>query len=71
MRINFNHHQKRLVEVGEADDMVNRKGGSREVFSIADDEQLIGCELDERPSTFDETKTCFVGVTWLKIKLAE
>ena len=33
--------------------------GRREVFEIADDEQLIGCELDH-------DKDLFVGVTWIK-----
>jgi hypothetical protein len=46
-QINFFHHQERLVAVGENDDYVKKYCKRREVFDIADDEQLIGCELDQ------------------------
>ncbi len=47
MRINFYTGQKRLVLVGnDYDDYVKEYGGRIEIFEIADDEQLIGCELD-------------------------
>ena len=47
VKINFYHHTERLVKVGEEDDdyWLVWEGGRREVFEIADDEQLIGCEL--------------------------
>ena len=45
MRINFYHSKERLVEVGDGDRYVSHKGGRIDVFEIADDEQLIGCEL--------------------------
>ena len=48
IRINFYHHAERLVAVGgKNDEYVERHGGRVEVFKIADDEQLIGCKLDE------------------------
>ena len=48
---------------GQSDAYVKKWGGRREVFEIADDEQLIGCELD-----YDDIKN-FIGVIWLKMKL--
>ncbi len=33
--------------MGWDDDFVKKSGGRVEVFDIAEDEQLIGCELDE------------------------
>jgi hypothetical protein len=43
---------------------VNVTGGRVEIFEIAADEQLIGCELDYMGCGF----TSFCGVTWLKWK---
>ena len=37
-------------------------GGRVEVFDIAEDEQLIGCELDS-------DKDYFLGVKWIKMRL--
>ena len=62
-QINFYHHEERLVTVGNSDDWyVMEYGGRREIFEIADNEQLIGCELDH-------CKDYFRGVTWLKWKI--
>ena len=49
VQINFYHDGERLVMVGKNDDEVKEHGGDgrKEVFEIAEDEQLIGCELDE------------------------
>ena len=41
-QINFYHHTERLVAVGYDSDIDKQSGGRREVFEIADDEQLIG-----------------------------
>ena len=43
---NFYHYHEKLVAVGCTDKVVEKFGGRREVFEMADDEQLIGCELD-------------------------
>ena len=62
LQINFYHHQQRLVAVGGwGDQGVKLLGGRREVFEIADDERLIGCELDFN-------KKCFCGVAWFKMQ---
>ena len=47
-QINFYHYKQRLVEEmgGYSDEFVDKNGGRRETFEIAEDEQLIGCELD-------------------------
>jgi hypothetical protein len=37
-------------------------GGRKDTFCIADDEQLIGCELDH-------CQKFLRGVTWIKMKL--
>ena len=45
---------------------------SEEIFDIAEDEQLIGCELSECIYTSFTTgvkEIRFNGVTWLKIKV--
>ena len=57
MRINFYHYQERLVQVEKiwypSDShiydysYVFDHAGRVEVFKIAEDEQLIGCELDQ------------------------
>ena len=69
MQMNFYHNEERLVAVGETEEVVDRSGrvvfGRREVFEIADDEQLIGCELSY------SRDSCFRGVTWLKWKISE
>ena len=61
MLINFYHHGERLVAVGghSSEGFVEEYGGRREVFDLADDEQLIGCELDYGTNYF-------FGVSWLK-----
>ncbi len=60
--MNFYSGQETLVKVGWDDDDVKEYGGRIEIFEIARDEQLIGCEL-----TF--CKYFFCGVTWLKMKI--
>jgi hypothetical protein len=45
VKINFYHHTERLLIVGRNDFCFNGYDGIREVFEIAEDEQLIGCEL--------------------------
>ena len=55
-QINFWSDKERLLAIGWADDE-----GRKEEFEIADDEHLIGCELDVLNNNF-------VGVTWLKMK---
>jgi hypothetical protein len=59
--MNFYSGQETLVKVGCDDYVVKDRGGRVESFEIAEDESLIGCELD-----FDESRFC--GVTWLKWK---
>ena len=45
--LSFFHLQERLVAVGLSDDdSISKYGGSVEAFEIADDEHLIGCELN-------------------------
>jgi hypothetical protein len=52
------------VAVGQDDDeWVKHFGGRVEVFEIAKDGQLIGCELE-----YDDSE--FRAVTWLKCKMA-
>ena len=67
--MNFYHHKERLVAVGEDDDdYVAEYGGRVEVFEIADNEQLIGCRLDEYGN--ETVSYQFTGVTWFKMKVA-
>jgi hypothetical protein len=49
--------------VGSNDSFVKENGGRVEIFEIAADEQLIGCELESSPDYF-------CGVTWLKWKIS-
>jgi hypothetical protein len=44
------------------DNVIKIIGGRKEIFEIADDEQLIGCE-------FENNGEVFVGLTWIKIKV--
>ena len=48
-----------------------RDGGRKESFEIADDEQLIGCRLDEGKDEMDDDwkGDQFLGVMWIKMKL--
>ena len=61
IQINFYHNEERLVAVGRNDDHI--EGRRREIFMIADDEQLIGCEYH-----VDKYNNIW-GITWLKWKL--
>ena len=64
MCISFYHDEERLVQIGCSDNDLKNYffGERREVFEIAEDEQLIGCELE-----YDEN-CWFCCVTWLKMK---
>jgi hypothetical protein len=62
MQIRFYSGKERLVRLGYGEKDVRYFGGRREIFEIAKDEQLIGCELDHRD-------LFFMGVTWLKMKI--
>ena len=62
-QINFYHHEERLAKVGLLDGDLKMRAGRREVFEIADDEQLIGCDLDY-------CKNRLRGVTWMKWKIS-
>jgi hypothetical protein len=50
--------------VGERDDYTEKYGVRREIFDIAQDEQLIGCKLEY-------SKSYFEGVTWFKMKICD
>ena len=45
-------------------DYVEKFGGRVETFDIADDEQLIGCELDQDCDFFNSVK-------WMKMKMPQ
>jgi hypothetical protein len=60
-QINFYSYKEILVRVGWTEE-VGKYYGGKEVFDIAEDEQLIGCELDH-------CKRIFRGVTWIKMKV--
>ena len=66
-QIKFFSGEEELCRVGYTDDdWMLRQQCEVESFEIADDEQLIGCQLDQ--ST--EKNLChFRGVTWLKMKV--
>ena len=53
--------------MGWSDDNVKTAGGRIEVFEIATDEQLIGCELYFFRDA-DTSRDYFNGVTWIKMK---
>ncbi len=58
--------------MGFSDAWVKKFGGRVEVFEIAEDEQLIGCELDEINPEYDGgDNDYFKSVTWIKIKLTD
>lgn len=50
------------MAVGYSDRDVIKYGGRVEVFLIAENEQLIGCEIDQGYSSW-------VGLTWIKVKM--
>ena len=53
--------------MGWSDDNVKTAGGRIEVFEIAADEQLIGCEIYFFRDA-DTSRDYFNGVTWIKMK---
>jgi hypothetical protein len=67
-QINFFHNEERLFAWGSDDDVhIQRAGGRIEVFEIAIDEQLIGCQIHKvKPYYWYDEKPA--GVTWIKIK---
>ena len=75
IRINFYSGEELLVAVGADTDWVNNRlysrKAKREIFTIADDEKLIGCELEHEnfPDYDNVVKNFFRGVTWLKMKV--
>ncbi len=62
IRINFYSGKQTLAKVGMSDDVVKKSGDRVEKFEIAEDERLIGCELEHDADSFR-------GITWLKIKM--
>jgi hypothetical protein len=69
IRINFYSGKETLVKVGTFDNSYVETFGLRvESFEIADDEQLIGCKLDEGQVGGCNSLSLF-GVTWLKMKV--
>jgi hypothetical protein len=63
-QINFYSGQETLVKA-LADDRYLKNGGGRvEIFEIAADEQLIGAEIYAEEGFF-------IGVSWLKCKIAK
>jgi hypothetical protein len=63
-QINFYSGTETLVKLGEPDEFIQLETARVELFEIAFDEQLIGCELN-----IDEDDY-FIGLTWLKWKLS-
>ena len=63
-QINFFSGEELLCKVGLNDGYDWMKGGRDVAFEIADDQQLIGCQLDESTVGGD-----FCGVTWMKMKV--
>ena len=61
LQTNFYHHRERLVQVGWNDRIVKKHGGRKEVFEIAEDEQLIGSVLSYNGGNE------LYGLTWLKM----
>ena len=61
IQMNFYHNGERLLKAG-IDNSIKILGDRKEVFEIADDEQLIGCELYYE-------KRFFSGVKWIKMKI--
>ena len=50
--------------------MAKKGQGRKEVFEIAEDEQLIGCEIDEgKKMLSDFSYNYFLGITWMKMKV--
>jgi hypothetical protein len=70
IRMNFYSGDELLVKVGEDYDSVKRWGSRVESFEIAADEQLIGAELYHGELNND-SNDYFLGVTWLKCKIAK
>jgi hypothetical protein len=52
----------KIVHLGHNFSYVKSYGGRRELFEIAADEHLIGCEIYQLENRF-------CGVTWLKMKI--
>ena len=62
MQTNFFSGEERLVSIGLPDNLVKDWEGRKETFEMADDEQLIGCELGCNDFYF-------LSVRWLAIKV--
>ena len=68
-QIKFYCKEEKLVGLGISDEEIEEIREEdpnilieEDIFEIADDEQLIGCEIDHFANSF-------LGVTWLKMKL--
>ena len=71
IRINFYSGDELFAKVGYSDnDYVEYWGGRVKIFEIAADEQLIGAELYHGDYN-SIGNDCFIGVTWLKCKIAK
>jgi hypothetical protein len=58
------HKEEIILVVGDDDhEWVKRRGVRKEVFEIADDEQLIGCRLYRMDENFE-------GLKWMKMKVS-
>ncbi len=68
MQINFYSGQEKLVQVGKMGGVVKLFGKRVETFEIDADERLIGAELDYLKDY--SGNNCFVGVTWIKMKVS-
>ena len=62
LQMNFYSGDELLVKVGWDDQTLENDGGRKETFDIADDEQLIGCELGCNDFYF-------LSVRWLAMKV--
>lgn len=60
--MNFYHENERLATVGYSDSISYKNVGRFENFKIANDEQLIGCNL------YQNNKNLFCGVSWITMK---
>ena len=65
-QINFFSGEDRLVAVGTDDENAKQFCEKVEVFEIADDEQLIGCKLDQGVLY---GMNYFLGITLIKMKV--
>jgi hypothetical protein len=71
IRVNFYSGDEILVKVGrDKDSRIKLEAGRKRSFEIANDEQLIGCEL-YHGNWNGYGSDIFLGVTWLKCKITK